>query len=302
MRNSSRVVFNLVIAVIAGASFVKGYDVEAKQNLVSSAMSGWSQPDPKKGDPLPPSLIEPNQTLPHHGANRGSNADSNTDKNSVGNSAQGSQGSSVPDSNHGSRDHSSQGNQQPSVSEFGAPAKDKIPEECRNMGSLIATAGGALQLPFHLLVTGKDLPAENICDGKGTKILVLTKEHYLILCEQNKIADMYDVSLGRGGVDKRDAGDLRTPIGEYKLGKSHASNDFHRFIPVGYPTPQQVQAGYTGSDVGIHGPKRLIKCTGVLALKIDWTAGCMAVAYDLYIDNIVSWMRKFKKNPSLEII
>lgn len=299
MRNSSRVVFNLVIVVVAALSFVKGYDVEAKQNLVSSAMSGWSQPDPKKGDPLPPSLIEPDQNNRSRGVNRGSNVDLNSGAGAVS----GNSGQNVNENNRASSDSTSSGNRpQVPATEFGAPANDKIPDECKTMGGLIAAATGSTQLPFHLLVTGKDLPQENICEGKGTKILVLTKEHYLILCEQNKIADMYDVSIGRGGVDKRAAGDLRTPIGAYKLGKSKESSDFHRFIPVGYPTAQQAKAGYTGDSIGIHGPKRLFKCSGVLALKMDWTAGCMAVGYDNYIDDIVSWMGKFKKNPSLEVI
>ncbi len=102
------------------------------------------------------------------------------------------------------------------------------------------------------------------------------------------------VALGSGGIDKRKQGDAKLPLGEYGLGEPRPSRKFHTFIPVGYPTAAQVRQGYTGGDVGVHGPPRLAH--GPLTTAIDWTLGCVAVGTDDEIDRIARWVRTKKVN------
>ncbi len=130
------------------------------------------------------------------------------------------------------------------------------------------------------------------CDAGETGVVVDTTAHRLYLCERGAVEASFAVALGANGVDKRRAGDNRTPLGIYPLGAPRASANFHRFVPVAYPTPAQARAGLTGSAIGIHGPPRGLEGTGRLQALVatDWTAGCIAVATNDDIEAIVRWL------------
>ena len=131
------------------------------------------------------------------------------------------------------------------------------------------------------------------CRPGETAVVVDTRAHRLTLCEAGRAAARFPVALGSGGVDKRRTGDNKTPLGAYELGAPRASQDFHLFVPVAYPTATQARLGYTGSAIGIHGPPRSF--ARVLALVPvplpDWTAGCIAVRTDAEMDRIAGWLR-----------
>ena len=132
--------------------------------------------------------------------------------------------------------------------------------------------------------------AADPCAGVGTGLHVNADTHRLYVCEAGQKKAVYGVALGSGGVDKRVQGDAKVPLGTYSLGRPRASSKFHIFIPVGYPTTSQRRAGYTGGDVGVHGPSRLAQ--GSFSTLVDWTLGCTAVGTDREIDAIASWVRK----------
>ena len=132
------------------------------------------------------------------------------------------------------------------------------------------------------------------CHPGETAVVVDTIAHRLTLCEGGRPAASFPVALGSGGVDKRRRGDNKTPLGVYALGAPRASQDFHLFVPLVYPTAAQARLGYTGSAVGLHGPPR--RFAGLLAILVpiplpDWTAGCIAVRTDEEIDRIATWLR-----------
>ena len=102
----------------------------------------------------------------------------------------------------------------------------------------------------------------------------------------------FAVALGRSGIGKKREGDHRTPVGRYTLGKPRTSARFHVFIPVGYPTVEQKTAGFSGGDVGIHGPTRLFRWAGRLNTLFGWTDGCVAVGSDEEIDRIANWVNE----------
>lgn len=110
---------------------------------------------------------------------------------------------------------------------------------------------------------------------------------------------MFHVALGRGGVDKRAEGDSRTPRGRYTLGAARPSSRYHRFIPVGYPTASQAGQGFTGSDVGIHGPRDAFAWLGRTTVWVDWTRGCIALGTKADVDRVAEWARV---NAAREIV
>jgi murein L,D-transpeptidase YafK len=119
-----------------------------------------------------------------------------------------------------------------------------------------------------------------------------TKAHRLSLCDGSKVHHFYNVRLGRGGVEKTHEGDGRTPLGRYELGAPRPSTRFATFIPVNYPTEEQKNRGYTGSDIGVHGPARALAWIGSAMNLLDTTEGCIGLASDAEINDIAAWVTR----------
>lgn len=81
-------------------------------------------------------------------------------------------------------------------------------------------------------------------------------------------------------------------MGRYTLAPARASSRFHLFLPVPYPSPEQRGLGYTGNDIGIHGPHVAFAWLGHATVWIDWTEGCIAVATKGEIEQIARWVRE----------
>lgn len=125
-------------------------------------------------------------------------------------------------------------------------------------------------------------------------INVLTKKRVLNVCKQGNVVKTFQVALGYKGIGKKYAGDNKTPVGLYGLAYPRKSSQYDVFIPILYPTPKQRAAGYSGRDVGIHGPTQS-------SSKISWlnnlpssTRGCVAVGKNNYIEYVANWV---KANP-----
>jgi murein L,D-transpeptidase YafK len=127
----------------------------------------------------------------------------------------------------------------------------------------------------------------------------MSQDHDLWLCDKGRALARYGVALGRGGTGKRAEGDRKTPLGTYPLGKPRPSNRFGTFIPVGYPTAEQRLQGFTGSDVGIHGPERRLRWAGGASTWFDWTAGCIALGNDENVQSVASWVQV--RHPTIVI-
>ncbi len=101
------------------------------------------------------------------------------------------------------------------------------------------------------------------------------------------------------GTKTREA-DGKTPLGQYALAAPRRSPGFGTFILIGYPTVAQVSGGYTGSAVGVHGPKRMrYPWLGFFASFVDWTAGCVALGSDEEVDRIAAWV---KAHPNAQVV
>jgi hypothetical protein len=143
-----------------------------------------------------------------------------------------------------------------------------------------------------------DAVEHNDCETLGTSVLIDTESRQLSLCLDGLTAERFPVGLGENGAGKTKQGDKKTPIGTYALGTPRKSNDgFNLFISVGYPTSRQRKQGYTGGDIGIHGPQRDWRDTGYAPGTYgtqNWTLGCIAVGSDHEIERIAAWVRDHK--------
>jgi murein L,D-transpeptidase YafK len=130
------------------------------------------------------------------------------------------------------------------------------------------------------------------CELKDNYLSVDTQSSTLFLCSNQDSVKTFKVALGRGGLDKKIQGDGKTPLGSYSLGTPRSSKRFFSFIPIGYPTPAQNAQGFTGSDVGVHGPLKYLSWLGRLNNWVNWTNGCVAVGSSNEISEIVTWVNE----------
>jgi murein L,D-transpeptidase YafK len=134
-----------------------------------------------------------------------------------------------------------------------------------------------------------DLP-RHPCPSKGTLVQVDTRARVLCLCQAGHEVGHFRVALGRGGVDKRAEGDGRTPLGRYSLTSGRSSTRYHLFLPVGYPTAEQVKKGFTGGAIGIHGPHIAFAWLGHATVWPDWTLGCIALSTQSEVEQLSTWI------------
>lgn len=148
-----------------------------------------------------------------------------------------------------------------------------------------------------LLVAGfDDGPSDpagyrNPCPATGSVVAVFSRTHELYLCRAGVPHARIRVALGRGGMGKRRTGDNKTPVGSYSFGEPRASARYGTFIPIDYPTTEQTALGYTGSELGIHGPPRKWKDVAA-ATALDWTTGCIATGTNDDIERIARFVRE----------
>lgn len=132
-----------------------------------------------------------------------------------------------------------------------------------------------------------------------TGINVHTNQRMLTICKQGTVIKTFKVALGYNGVGKKQRGDNKTPIGLYELAYPRKSTQFKVFIPILYPTSKQSAAGYTGRDVGIHGPKQSSRLFNWLNNLPYSTHGCIAVGKNNHIEYVANWI---KANPGAKVL
>lgn len=130
-------------------------------------------------------------------------------------------------------------------------------------------------------------------------INVLTTKHILNICKNGNVIKTFKIALGYNGVGKKQVGDNKTPIGLYGLAHPRKSTQFKVFIPVLYPTSKQLAAGYTGRDVGIHGPTQSSNLFSWLDNLPYSTHGCIAVGKNNYIEYVANWVQA---NPGAKVL
>ncbi len=128
---------------------------------------------------------------------------------------------------------------------------------------------------------------------KVQRVLVLKKDHKLLLLDGDTVVKAYSVALGRGGLSaKQQQGDHKTPEGIYQIDRRKQNSRFHRALHISYPNEidreRARKLGVSpGGDIMIHGITNGLGWLGSLHRAIDWTDGCIAVT-DAEIEEIWS--------------
>lgn len=130
-------------------------------------------------------------------------------------------------------------------------------------------------------------------------INVHTTKRILNICKHGVVIKAFKVAIGYKGIGKKQAGDNKTPVGLYSLAHPRKSSQFKLFIPILYPTAQQLAAGYTGRDVGLHGPTQSLGLFSWLNNLPSSTHGCIAVGKNKHIEYVANWV---KANPGVKVL
>jgi murein L,D-transpeptidase YafK len=144
-------------------------------------------------------------------------------------------------------------------------------------------------------------------------LFVDKSQRRLIVKQGETIAKQYSIALGRGGRgDKTQTGDLKTPIGTYRIVKFKADSDFHFFMQLNYPNVKDAFYGLKngvidratfdriiaslnngsmppqdtplGGFIGIHGIGEVDDKRLKTHRVANWTEGCIAVTNEEIID------------------
>lgn len=128
---------------------------------------------------------------------------------------------------------------------------------------------------------------------------VLTTKRILNICKHGSVIKTFKIALGYKGIGKKRRGDNKTPVGLYRLAYPRKSNQFKMFIPILYPTTKQRAQGYTGRDVGIHGPTQSSRSFDWLNNLPSATRGCIAVGKNNTIEYVANWV---KAHPGTKVL
>lgn len=131
------------------------------------------------------------------------------------------------------------------------------------------------------------------CRTLGTTepyLLYVHLHRAMYVCENGVATWANYVAGGRNGFRKRRQGDKKVPEGIYQLGAPRPSANYGIFIPIMYPNADDVAAGRTGGNIGIHGPKRAYACDSTGNLFTPWTDGCLAYPSDRHIYELARWV------------
>lgn len=156
------------------------------------------------------------------------------------------------------------------------------------------TALAPVLVAFGVLIYALPAQPEEIeCpSNKGALVVVDTKKHTLALCESGRRVEAFRIRLGKHGTGKTREGDGKTPLGRYALGMPLSSATFGLFVPIGYPTADQRKLGYTGSAIGVHGPRRDLRWLGRWVNALDLTDGCVGIATDAEMSRVADFVSR----------
>lgn len=145
---------------------------------------------------------------------------------------------------------------------------------------------------------------------RADRVVVDTEERTIVLYRGKKEIGRYTAGFGSELAGKERRGDLRTPLGTYRLMKGRASKKFHRFLAISYPNTADAKRGLEaglitkkqhdaivkatrrrkmppqntklGGAIGIHGYGKELAFLPVQIFHrfIDATEGCVIVSDD----------------------
>ncbi len=126
--------------------------------------------------------------------------------------------------------------------------------------------------------------AADVDQPKVDRVVILKKEHQMLLLSGDRVIRSYRVALGRGGLaPKQRRGDGRTPEGIYTIDSRNPASTYYRALHISYPARSDSERARSlglnpGGDIEIHGVGRNYDwITPDQHRMSDWTEGCIAV-------------------------
>lgn len=90
------------------------------------------------------------------------------------------------------------------------------------------------------------------------QILISKKNNELLVEKAGVIIKKYHIASGKGGKGtKRQQGDSKTPLGNYRISNFKESSRFHYFIQLDYPNLIDAWYGYKNKTIDAHDFKRI---------------------------------------------
>lgn len=118
---------------------------------------------------------------------------------------------------------------------------------------------------------------------KADLVLVYKAKSKLVLKKGEQIIKEYPVAFGANPKGhKQQAGDERTPEGQYILDFKKADSSFYKAIHISYPNEKDKanaknRGVSAGGDIMIHGQRNGFGWLGFILQWFNWTDGCIAV-------------------------
>ena len=116
------------------------------------------------------------------------------------------------------------------------------------------------------------------------RIIIVKSARTMTLMSGSQVLRTYTVALGAQPVGpKRQAGDHKTPEGEYIIDSKSTQSRFHLALHVSYPNKADRERARRlgvnpGGAIMIHGLEPKYAFLGKLQSNSDWTDGCIAVS------------------------
>lgn len=172
-------------------------------------------------------------------------------------------------------------------------------------------SGAAVLLPTLLLLLGVIGSPAAQADHYVIEIYKSSRE--LLIKEGDDIVREFRVAFGKGGAGmKRQSGDNKTPVGEYKIVEFKEDSKFHFFMHLNYPNSRDAWHGYMnqlidgrefkeivaaaisgalppqdtslGGYIGLHGIGDLTAEKVSIHENHNWTEGCIALSNEEIIE------------------
>lgn len=121
---------------------------------------------------------------------------------------------------------------------------------------------------------------------RATRVVVYKSRRQLLLIDHGRVVKRFHISLGERPVGpKIHEGDMRTPVGHYRLDWKNADSRFYMSIHISYPNARDRARARRlgenpGDDIMIHGLPDHMRRPRSYYLHHDWTHGCIAVSDD----------------------
>ena len=193
-------------------------------------------------------------------------------------------------------------------------------------GIIIFVAGVII---YGIVINLREIPLHEIMSKKGLKelskpnIIVSRQSYSLKLYDDTVLIKVYRANFGRNvNSPKLKAGDLATPVGDYKICEIDTINKYYKFFRINYPNISDASDGLRkgeitqeefdeikfeysngkctdantplGGDMGIHGIGRLDYLFKYLPFVYNWTDGSIALSNE-DIDELYSVVKKGTK-------